>query len=74
MYLPYLTSRWDKLAMITSYDELKKVFHKGYLVFVKKGDERIAGNLIYHGYDTPVLTVNCPTTFSIPFALDFTNV
>ena len=45
MFLPYIQGRHEHMAFLGSYEELLKVFSKGGLVLIKKGDQVLAGGL-----------------------------
>lgn len=51
MYLPYITKVHGNRAIVMEYDFIKKKFRTCDLLFIKKGKEYIAGNLIAYTKD-----------------------
>lgn len=45
MYLPYTIRRFGKLTLPTGFRYMKRIFEKGMLLLVKRGDEHISGIL-----------------------------
>jgi len=45
MHVPHIKKRFGELSGIDSYEDMKKFFLKGLLLFVTKGDEAVAGAL-----------------------------
>jgi len=45
MFAPHIKKRYGELSHIDSYDDMKKFFLKGRLLFVTKGDAAVAGAL-----------------------------
>jgi len=45
MHVPHIKKRFGELSGIDSYDDMKKFFLKGLLLFVTKGNEALAGAL-----------------------------
>jgi hypothetical protein len=45
MHVPHIKKRYGELSGIDSYDDMKKFFLKGLLLFVTKGDAAVAGAL-----------------------------
>jgi hypothetical protein len=46
MYVPYILKRFDNAAFVLDYNFTKKLYHKCELIFVKKGEELIGGNVV----------------------------
>ncbi len=47
MYLPYVIKRFGKLTILTSFYYMKRIFDRGQLLLVKKGNEYVSGNVIW---------------------------
>ena len=47
MYLPYIPKRFRKLTIPTSFQHMKMIFDKGYLIMIKQGDEDISGMIVW---------------------------
>jgi len=46
MFLPYISTKHAATADITSYQEMFRIFSRGGLILIKKGDEAVAGGLL----------------------------
>ena len=46
MYLPYISKRFGRLALLKGFRSMKLIFEKGRLLLVKQGTDYIAGNII----------------------------
>jgi hypothetical protein len=56
MYKPYALVRYAKNLILNSYNQMKLIFDKGFLLFVKHDDIYLGGNLAY--IDKQVLTLH----------------
>lgn len=55
MYLPYIISRFGKLALLASLGYMENLLQKGELLLVKRGAEYVAGSLISTASSIPML-------------------
>ena len=55
MYRPYALTRYESNLILNSYNHMKLIFDNGFLLFIKRGNEYISGNLIYFDNSTPTL-------------------
>jgi hypothetical protein len=55
MYLPYIMSRFGKLALIASFGYMKNLLQRGELLLVKRESEYVSGLLISTATSTPML-------------------
>jgi hypothetical protein len=46
MYLPYITKRFEELTFLTGVHDMERVFRKGWLLLVKKGDDYVSGIML----------------------------
>ena len=46
MYSPYITKRFEELTFLAGFYGMKRVFRKGWLLLVKKGDDYVSGILL----------------------------
>lgn len=46
MYLPYISKRFGKLALLSGFRSMKLIFEKGQLLLVKQGNGHVSGNVI----------------------------
>ena len=46
MYLPYATKRFEELIFATSFHDMLRLFKKGQLLLVKKGNDYVSGTLL----------------------------
>lgn len=46
MYLPYATNKYGELSLVGGFRDLRKIFERGALLLVNRGDECIAGDLL----------------------------
>jgi hypothetical protein len=51
MYLPYLTKRFKELTVVTAFRDMERIFRKGLLLLVKKGNDYISGEIIRTDHD-----------------------
>jgi len=47
MYRPYALIRYENTLILNSYNHMKLIFDKGFLLFIKRRNEYVGGNLIY---------------------------
>ena len=47
MYLPYITKRFEELTFLTGFHEMERIFKKGWLLLVKKGDDYVSGMILF---------------------------
>jgi hypothetical protein len=52
MYLPYVTSRFKELSVLTGFRDMERIFRKGHLLLVKRGNDYVSGNVIKRDGDT----------------------
>jgi hypothetical protein len=57
MYLPYMKVRYDKESFTEDYSGLKNCMRNGFLIFIKNGEQVIAGNLVNLENNIPILRV-----------------
>lgn len=46
MYLPYAANRYGELSLVGGFRDLRKIFERGALLLINRGDECIAGDLL----------------------------
>jgi len=46
MYLPYAANKYGELSLVGGFRDLKKIFEKGVLLLVSRGNDCIAGSLL----------------------------
>jgi hypothetical protein len=56
MYLPYISSRYGKLIVLTSLNQMEDLLQKGELLLVKRGSEYVSGMLIYKASPAPIVS------------------
>ena len=52
MHLPYVTKRFEELTLLTGFRDMERVFKKGQLLLVKKGNDCVSGVIIRMDRDT----------------------
>jgi hypothetical protein len=52
MYLPYVQGRFGELTVVTGFRDMERVFKKGQLLLIKKGNDYISGNIVRMDRDT----------------------
>ena len=52
MYLPYATKRFGELSVLAGFGDMERVFRKGLLLLVKKGNDYISGQIMRMYRDT----------------------
>ena len=52
MYLPYATKRFKELTVLTGFRDMERIFKKGQLLLVKRGDDYVSGNIMRIDGDT----------------------
>lgn len=55
MYLPYISNRFEKLTINTSFHDMKRVFDKGRLFLIKKENDYVSGSIIRIDGDTVIM-------------------
>ena len=55
MYLPYATKRFEELTFSASFHNIVRLFKKGKLLLVKKGDDYVSGILLVRGSPDTIL-------------------
>ncbi len=52
MYLPYITKRFEELTVLIRFRDMERIFKKGQLVLVKKGNDYLSGYVVRIDHDT----------------------
>jgi len=52
MHLPYVTKRFEELTLLTGFRDMERIFKKGQLLLVKKGNDCVSGVIIRMDRDT----------------------
>jgi hypothetical protein len=55
MYLPYITKRFEELTLQTSFRDMERVFKKGQLLLVKRGNDYVSGYIIRMDHDNVIV-------------------
>ena len=54
MYLPYITKRYEKLAVLVGFRDMERTLEKGQLILIKKGNDYVSGCVVKTDRDTVV--------------------
>ena len=54
MYLPYITKRYEKLAVLIGFRDMERTLETGQLVLIKKGNDYVSGCVVKMDRDTVV--------------------